>query len=249
MLLTQAALLKDLDTWSQKYPESDYKDDRSYHDIQAYNGTNQPARVLEIGSQLMARDLKKSSTPTPRPDRSKDLPFFTSCRSTSRSRPLLPPIRPPPVRWPRASWTFAPTFVTAALQQPASRHCCLERGFQPHHGVAKTSCVPRPCQPAGGPESPAPPGRRQGMRHCRSRLQESHRRLPGQRTVRLSIGQGVTPPSRPPVPRRFRRRCTNSRVPRPWYSTLEARWTKKALNTYLDSASIRSTAVWKGWIN
>src|SRR4029077_1397325 len=54
-----AALLKDLDTWAQKYPESDYKDDRLYYYIQAYNGTNQPAKVLEIGSQLMARDLKK----------------------------------------------------------------------------------------------------------------------------------------------------------------------------------------------
>jgi len=54
-----AALLKDLDTWSQKYPDSDWKDDRFYYYITAYNGTNQPAKVLEIGSQLMARDLKK----------------------------------------------------------------------------------------------------------------------------------------------------------------------------------------------
>jgi hypothetical protein len=54
-----AALLKDLDTWAQKYPESDYKDDRQYYYIAAYNGTNQPAKVLEVGSQLMARDLKK----------------------------------------------------------------------------------------------------------------------------------------------------------------------------------------------
>ena len=57
-----AALLKDLDNWAQKYPESDYKDDRLYYYIQAYNGTNQPAKVLEVGSQLMARDLKKVYT-------------------------------------------------------------------------------------------------------------------------------------------------------------------------------------------
>jgi hypothetical protein len=54
-----AALLKDLDTWAQKYPASDYKDDRQYYYIAAYNGTNQPAKVLDVGSQLMARDLKK----------------------------------------------------------------------------------------------------------------------------------------------------------------------------------------------
>jgi len=57
-----AAQIKDLDTWTQKYPESDYKDDRLYYYIQAYNGTNQPAKVLEVGSQLIARDLKKVYT-------------------------------------------------------------------------------------------------------------------------------------------------------------------------------------------
>jgi hypothetical protein len=54
-----AALLKDLDTWAQKYPESDYKDDRVYYYITAYAGTKNPAKVLEVGNQLMARDLKK----------------------------------------------------------------------------------------------------------------------------------------------------------------------------------------------
>jgi len=53
-----AQQLKDLDQWTQKYPESDYKDDRLEMYIRAYNGTNQPAKVLEISSQLMARDLK-----------------------------------------------------------------------------------------------------------------------------------------------------------------------------------------------
>jgi len=54
-----AQQIKDLDTWTQKYPESDYKDDRLYYYIQAYNQTNQPAKVLEIGTQLMNRDLKQ----------------------------------------------------------------------------------------------------------------------------------------------------------------------------------------------
>src|SRR5262249_51219517 len=53
-----AQQIKDLDTWTQKYPDSDYKDDRLYYYVGAYNGAKQPAKVLEIGSQLMARDLK-----------------------------------------------------------------------------------------------------------------------------------------------------------------------------------------------
>src|SRR5450759_1833656 len=31
------ALLKDLDTWTQKYPDTDWKDDRQYYYITAYN--------------------------------------------------------------------------------------------------------------------------------------------------------------------------------------------------------------------
>src|SRR4051794_8543896 len=52
--------LQDLDTWSQKYPESDFKDDRAYMYMQAYSTMQppQPAKVIEYGQQLMAKDLK-----------------------------------------------------------------------------------------------------------------------------------------------------------------------------------------------
>src|SRR5262252_7088714 len=50
--------IKDLDSWTQKYPESDYKDDRLLYYLQAYNGANMPAKVLEVGNGLMGRDLK-----------------------------------------------------------------------------------------------------------------------------------------------------------------------------------------------
>jgi hypothetical protein len=53
-----AQQIKDLDTWTQKYPDSDYKDDRLYYYISAYSGAKQPAKVLEVGSQLMDRGLK-----------------------------------------------------------------------------------------------------------------------------------------------------------------------------------------------
>src|SRR5260370_15299537 len=51
--------IQDLDTWTQKYPDSDYKnDDRPLLYIQAYNKAKQPAKVLELGDQLMSKGLK-----------------------------------------------------------------------------------------------------------------------------------------------------------------------------------------------
>lgn len=52
--------IQDLDTWTQKYPDSDYKWDRLYMYMQAYSKLNppQPQKVVEYGSQLMNQDLK-----------------------------------------------------------------------------------------------------------------------------------------------------------------------------------------------
>ena len=51
--------LQDLDAWAQKYPESDFKDDRTYMYMQAYSTIQppQPLKVIEYGQQLMAKDL------------------------------------------------------------------------------------------------------------------------------------------------------------------------------------------------
>lgn len=53
-----AKKLQDLNTWQQKYPESDYKDDRAYLYMQAYAAANQPDKVLEYSAQLMSKDVK-----------------------------------------------------------------------------------------------------------------------------------------------------------------------------------------------
>ena len=55
---TWPKLLQDLDTWAQKYPDSDYKDDRLYYYVQGYTGAKQPAKELDVAGQLLARDLK-----------------------------------------------------------------------------------------------------------------------------------------------------------------------------------------------
>src|SRR5215831_6059309 len=51
--------IQDLDTWAQKYPESDFKDDRLYMYLDAYSKMQppQPQKVIEYGQQLMAKDL------------------------------------------------------------------------------------------------------------------------------------------------------------------------------------------------
>ena len=52
-----AKALTDLDTWKQKYPNSDYKDDREVLYVQAYNGAKQPAKALDTAAPLVARGL------------------------------------------------------------------------------------------------------------------------------------------------------------------------------------------------
>jgi len=54
-----AKAIADLDTWKQKYPDSDFKDDREVYYIQAYAGANQPARAVDTAGQLMSRELNK----------------------------------------------------------------------------------------------------------------------------------------------------------------------------------------------
>ena len=51
-------MITDLDTWKQKYPNSDFKDDRSVLYIQAYAGSGQPAKALDEAGLLMAKGLK-----------------------------------------------------------------------------------------------------------------------------------------------------------------------------------------------
>jgi len=52
-----AKALTDLDAWNQKFPDSDYQDDRRAFYVQAYAATNQPAKALDSAAGLLARDL------------------------------------------------------------------------------------------------------------------------------------------------------------------------------------------------
>jgi len=49
--------LADLDTWNQKYPESDFKDVRAALYVQTYALSNQPAKALDAASDVLSKDL------------------------------------------------------------------------------------------------------------------------------------------------------------------------------------------------
>lgn len=50
-------VLTDIDTWKQKYPESDWKDDREFYYLQGLFSTQQFDKAEQFGAQLMDKDL------------------------------------------------------------------------------------------------------------------------------------------------------------------------------------------------
>ncbi|MCC6390474.1 MAG: hypothetical protein IT167_07715 [Bryobacterales bacterium] len=48
--------LSDLDVWNEKYPQSDFKDDRQVLYVHAYAGLNEQGKALDAGSGLLAKD-------------------------------------------------------------------------------------------------------------------------------------------------------------------------------------------------
>jgi hypothetical protein len=49
--------IADLNTWTQKYPQTEFADERTFFYLQAYSAANQPDKVLEYGAQLLGKDL------------------------------------------------------------------------------------------------------------------------------------------------------------------------------------------------
>ena len=52
-----AKAITDLDTWKQKYPDSDYKDNRAVLFVQAYYGAKQFSKAVDAAGDLMSKDL------------------------------------------------------------------------------------------------------------------------------------------------------------------------------------------------
>lgn len=49
--------LIDLDAWTQRYPDSDFADERAVFYMRAYNLTGHPDKVVDLGAKLMTREL------------------------------------------------------------------------------------------------------------------------------------------------------------------------------------------------
>jgi hypothetical protein len=49
--------IADLDLWTERYHETEYADERVYYYMLAYNGLNQPAKVVDSGAPLLLRPV------------------------------------------------------------------------------------------------------------------------------------------------------------------------------------------------
>jgi hypothetical protein len=50
----------DLDLWTQRFHDSEYSDERAYYYMLAYNGLNQPAKVVDTGAPLMQKPVAET---------------------------------------------------------------------------------------------------------------------------------------------------------------------------------------------
>src|ERR1035441_7247515 len=136
-----AALLKDLDTWTQKYPETDYKDDRQYYYIAAYNGTNQPGKVLDVGSALMARDLKiVYSDPKAGPQQVLTVLYMMSVNVLKLPTPSADQMAVGE-KAARALQEFVPNFFTAANKPAGATDAAWTEGRTTMEKVAKDTLM------------------------------------------------------------------------------------------------------------
>src|SRR5437016_4873582 len=101
--------IQDLDTWTQKYPESDSKDEmRPFLYIQAYHKAKQSAKVVDLGGQLMAKDLKANF----KPDQILTI-LFTVCVNVAAIPSPTPAQFAVGEKAAHALQEFVPTFFTA----------------------------------------------------------------------------------------------------------------------------------------
>jgi hypothetical protein len=55
-----AKALTELDTWTQKYTDSDFKADRLYYYVLSYNGVEQPAKVVDTATELLSNGVENT---------------------------------------------------------------------------------------------------------------------------------------------------------------------------------------------
>jgi len=111
--------IKDLDAWTQKYPDSDYKDDRLYMYIQAYNMGNQPGKVLDVVDGLMKRDVKSVFLKDPKAGPSQVLTvLYLSAVNYAKVQNATPEQTAIAEKASKTLLDYIPEYFTAANKQP-----------------------------------------------------------------------------------------------------------------------------------
>ncbi len=111
--------IADLTTWTTKYPESDYKDDRLLQFMQAYGALNQSDKVLEYSGQLVSRDVTALF-----PDKASVLQILF--RTAASASDLMGKVTATPAqvatgeKAAKQLQAFLPTYFTAANKPPAA---------------------------------------------------------------------------------------------------------------------------------
>jgi hypothetical protein len=52
--------MTDLESWTQRFHDTEYSDERAYYYMLAYNGLNQPAKVVDTGGPLVGRPVTEA---------------------------------------------------------------------------------------------------------------------------------------------------------------------------------------------
>ena len=231
-----AALLKDLDAWAQKYPGSDYKDDRLYYYITAYNGTNQPAKVLEVGSGLMDRDLKKVFTdPKAGPQQILTVLYMMSVNVLK-----LPTATPDQMsageKAARGLLEFVPNFFTAANKPAGATDAAWTEGRTTMEKVGKDTLMYLATKP--GAEALNRYATSKDIKECavaESTYRKALEQFPDSAQMAYQLGRAL----------RCQQTLGPEKVPQALYEfaraasldpTLGGTMDPKALNTYLESA-------------
>jgi tetratricopeptide (TPR) repeat protein len=108
--------ITDLNTWIQKYPESDWKNERLLYYLQAYAGTKDLHKALEYAAQLLAMDLKTAIK-----DQSDVLKVLYQTALIAASIPdATPPELATGQKAASALLEFTPTYFTPANKPPGA---------------------------------------------------------------------------------------------------------------------------------
>ena len=106
----------DLNTWVQKYPDSDWKNERPLYYLQAYKGLNQSDKALASAAQLLAMDV-----PSVFKDKSDVLKiYYNTAAAVDGIKNATPEQLATAEKGAKALLVFIPTYFTAANKPAAA---------------------------------------------------------------------------------------------------------------------------------